>query len=55
VQIVPKKHGWKKPLWRVKHSKLTFVIEGKTHRVDIGEMVAWRGAWYVTRLVGAGS
>jgi hypothetical protein len=55
VQIVPRKHDWKKPLWRVKHSKLTFVIEGKTHRVDIGEMVAWRGAWYVTRLVGVGN
>jgi hypothetical protein len=50
TQSVPKKHEWKKPLWKVKHAKLTFTIEGKTHRLDIAEMTAWRGAWYVTRL-----
>jgi hypothetical protein len=50
VQTVPKKHVWKKPLWVVKHSKLTYIIDGKTHRLDITEMTAWRGAWYVTRL-----
>ena len=50
VQVPPKKREWKKPLWRVKHSKLTFTIEGKTRHVDIAEMTAWRGAWYVTRL-----
>ena len=50
VQITPKKKDFKKPLWRVKHSKLTFTIDGKTRHLDIAEMTAWRGAWYVTRL-----
>jgi hypothetical protein len=50
VQITPKKKDFKKPLWRVKHSKLTFTIDGKERHLDIAEMTAWRGAWYVTRL-----
>ncbi len=50
VQITPKKRDFKKPLWRVKHSKLTFTIDGKLRHLDIAEMTAWRGAWYVTRL-----
>ena len=50
VQLTPKKKDFKKPLWRVKHSKLTFTIDGKTKHVDVAEMTAWRGAWYVTRL-----
>jgi hypothetical protein len=50
AQLTPKKHDFKRPLWRVKHSKLTFTIEGKTRHLDIAEMTAWRGAWYVTRL-----
>jgi hypothetical protein len=50
TQLTPKKHDFKRPLWRVKHSKLTFTIEGKERHLDIPEMTAWRGAWYVTRL-----
>ncbi len=50
VQLTPKKKDFKKPLWRVKHSKLTFTIDGKTRHLDVPEMTAWRGAWYVTRL-----
>jgi hypothetical protein len=50
VQITPKKKDWKRPLWRVKHSKLTFSIDGKQRHLDIAEMTAWRGAWYVTKL-----
>jgi hypothetical protein len=49
-QLTVKKHDFKRPLWRVKHSKLTFSIEGKQRHLDIAEMTAWRGAWYVTRL-----
>jgi len=49
-QVTPKKHDFKKPLWRVKHSKLSFTIDGKLHQLDIAEMTAWRGAWYITRL-----
>ncbi len=49
-QLPPKKHDFKRPLWRVRHSKLSFTIDGKLHHVDIAEMTAWRGAWYVTRL-----
>ena len=50
LQLTPKKHDLKKPLWRVKHSKLTFTIDGKLRHLDIGELTAWRGNWYVTRL-----
>lgn len=50
VQLTPKKKDFKRPLWRVKHSKLTFTIDGKTRHLDVPEMTAWRGAWYVTRL-----
>jgi hypothetical protein len=50
LQITPKKKDWKRPLWRVKHSKLTFSVDGKQRHLDIAEMTAWRGAWYVTRL-----
>lgn len=50
TQLTPKRHDFKRPLWRVKHSKLTFTIDGKQRHLDIAEMTAWRGAWYVTRL-----
>ncbi len=50
VQLSPKKRDLNKPLWRVKHSKLTFTVDGKTKQLDIAEMTAWRGAWYVTRI-----
>lgn len=50
TQITPKKKDFKRPLWRVKHSKLSFSIEGKTRHLEIAEMTAWRGNWYVTRL-----
>jgi hypothetical protein len=50
AQVTPKKKGFKKPLWRVRHSKLTFSLDGKTRHLDITEMTAWRGAWYVTEL-----
>ncbi len=50
TQVTPKKHDFKRPLWRVKHSKLTFTLEGKERHLDVAEMTAWRGAWYVTRL-----
>ena len=50
TQIAPKKKDWKKPLWRVKHSKLTFTLDGKTQRIEIAEMTSYRGAWYITKL-----
>lgn len=50
TQITPKKKDWKRALWRVKRSVLTFTIDGKVHRIEIAEMVAWRGHWYVTKL-----
>lgn len=49
-QTTPRRHGWKKALWTVGGSRLTFVADGHTRVVSIHEMVAWRGAWYVTRL-----
>ena len=50
TQIAPKRKDWKKPLWRVKHSKLSFTLDGKTQRIEIAEMTSYRGAWYITKL-----
>lgn len=50
VQSTPRRHGWKKPLWTVHGSRLTYVVDGHTRTLTIREMTAWRGAWYVTRL-----
>ena len=49
-QISPKKRDWKKPLWRVKGSHLAYIVDGKTIKIPVAEMIAWRGAWYVTRM-----
>ncbi len=50
TQVLPKKHGWKKPLWTTHESRITFVVDGRTRTLAVREMTAWRGAWYVTRL-----
>jgi len=50
VQSIPRRHGWKRPLWTVKGSRLTFLVDGHTRTLSVREMTAWRGAWYVTRL-----
>ena len=50
LQPLPKRNEWKKSLWMVKKSKLVYSIDGKTMRLDLPEMTAWRGAWYVSRL-----
>jgi hypothetical protein len=50
TQISPKRRDWKLGLWRVKHSRITFTVDGKAERLDIGEMTSWRGNWYVTKL-----
>lgn len=50
IQIVPKKKDFKKPLFRVRNSTLTFAVDGKVQRLTIDEMTSWRGAWYVTHL-----
>jgi hypothetical protein len=50
TQAPLRRHGWKKGLWVVHGSRLSFVVDGRTHTLPIREMTAWRGAWYVTRL-----
>jgi hypothetical protein len=50
TQTTTRRRGWKKTLWTVSESRLTFVADGHTRVLSIREMVAWRGAWYVTRL-----
>ncbi len=50
TQVVPKKHDFKKQLWRVKKSKVTYLLNGKHEELWIAEMTSWRGAWYVTNL-----
>jgi hypothetical protein len=49
-QETPRRHAWKKPLWTVRESHLTFVVDGRTRTIRVREMVAWRGAWYITNL-----
>jgi hypothetical protein len=50
VRVTPKKHEWKEALWHVSRSTLTFTIDGRVHRIEIAEMIAWRGNWYVSHL-----
>ena len=50
VQSPPKKREYKRPLWRVKHSRLTITVDGRTQRIEIGEMTGWHGACFVTKL-----
>jgi hypothetical protein len=49
-QEIPHKRAWKKPMWTVRESRITYVVDGRTRVLTIHEMTAWRGAWYVTRL-----
>lgn len=48
--LTPKRGDFKRPLWRVKRSKIELTIDGSPRRLEIAEMTSWRGAWYVTRL-----
>ncbi|HWL87269.1 MAG TPA: hypothetical protein VNO21_15795 [Polyangiaceae bacterium] len=50
VQAPAKKHDLKRPIWRVRHSKLTFNLNGKTQRIEIADLTGWRGSWYVSKL-----
>jgi hypothetical protein len=50
ARVMPKRHEWKEALWHAAHSTITFTIDGRVQRVEIAEMVAWRGNWYVSRL-----
>src|SRR5580658_1845000 len=49
-QVVPKRHDMNLTLWRVPHSRLSFTIDGKPMRAEMGELMSWRGAWYVLDL-----
>jgi hypothetical protein len=50
TQSTPKHHDWKVALWRVRGSRLAYVIDGKPYTISISEMVAWHGAWYITKI-----
>lgn len=50
TQVPPKAKDFNRALWHVRHSKITISVDGKTERIDIVEMMGWRGAWYVTHL-----
>jgi hypothetical protein len=50
TQAPLRRHGWKRALWVVHGSRLSFVVDGRTHTLPVHELTAWRGAWYVTRL-----
>jgi hypothetical protein len=49
-QDAPRPHGWKKALWTVHGSRITFVVDGQAHTLPVRELTAWRGQWYVTLL-----
>jgi hypothetical protein len=49
-QDSPRPHGWKKSLWAVHGSRITFVVDGQTRSLPVRELTAWRGEWYVTLL-----
>jgi hypothetical protein len=49
-RAIPRRHDWKEAVWRVARSTLTFTIDGRVQRIEIGEMIAWRGNWYVAHL-----
>ncbi len=49
-RVVPRKHEWNQPLWEATRSTLTYTIDGRVHRIEIAEMIAWRGNWYVAKL-----
>lgn len=45
-----KRRDMKRGTWRARHARLTYSVNGKPHHVDVRELVAWRGNWYVLRL-----
>jgi hypothetical protein len=45
-----RRHEWKRPVWRAHHAKLVVTVNGKMVRLDVAELVAWRGSWYVLHL-----
>jgi hypothetical protein len=49
-QVVPRRHDMNLTLWRVTRSRLNFMIDGRTLHSEIGELLSWRGAWYVLEL-----
>ncbi len=49
-QVVPKKRDMKVALWKVRHCRLNFTIDGKLARFDVPELMSWRGAWYVIEM-----
>lgn len=49
-RVLPHKHEWKEPLWHATRSTLTYTIDGRVRRIEIAEMIAWRGNWYVAKL-----
>lgn len=52
VQALPRKRDLKRTLWRVRHSRLTYTIDGKALHIDMSDMLSWKGAWYVLKLKG---
>jgi hypothetical protein len=49
-QDAPRPHGWKKALWTVHGSRITFVVDGQARTLPVRELTAWRGEWYVSLL-----
>ncbi|APR99499.1 hypothetical protein BCY86_01480 [Pajaroellobacter abortibovis] len=44
------KEGWSQPAWEVQQAKLLFIHRGSVQKIDVGQMVGWKGNWYITKL-----
>ena len=50
-----RRREWKRPVWHAHHAKLVITVPSASgtavqERIDVAELIAWRGAWYVLRL-----
>jgi hypothetical protein len=37
-------------VWHAHGSRIFYTVDGREHPIAIREMIAWRGAWYISRL-----
>lgn len=50
VRVGAKNREWKRDVFRAGHARLVFTIDGKAKHIEVGELVSYKGAWYVLRL-----
>ncbi len=50
VRVTARNREWKRDVFRAGHARLVFTIDGKAKHIEVGELVSYKGAWYVMRL-----